>query len=166
MVNGGILHSPTLLRRGPGEPVPGTRVISDQTSDIIRRLLRLVVEQGTGRQADAEGYLVGGKTGTAEKARAGGYARKSLMSSFIAAFPMTSPEYVVFVMLDEPKGIKETYGYATGGWTAAPVVRRVIEQMGPMVGIAPIDANRPDIREALAIDQLIPKGSQLASYSN
>jgi cell division protein FtsI (penicillin-binding protein 3) len=166
MVNGGILHSPTLLRRDPGEPVPGTRVISDQTSDIIRRLLRLVVEQGTGRQADAEGYLVGGKTGTAEKARAGGYARKSLMSSFIAAFPMTSPEYVVFVMLDEPKGIKETYGYATGGWTAAPVVRRVIEQMGPMVGIAPIDANRPDIREALAIDQLIPKGSQLASYSN
>src|SRR3546814_7930590 len=70
--------------------------------------------------ADALGYLVGGKTGSAEKARAGGYARKALMSSFVAAFPMTSPEYVVFVMLDEPKGTKATYGYATGGWTAAP----------------------------------------------
>src|SRR3546814_17372739 len=94
--------------------------MSEQTSDLWRRLRRLGVEQGTGGNAHALGYLVGGKTGWAEKARAGGYARKALMSSFVAAFPMTSPEYVVFVMLDEPKGTKATYGYATGGWTAAP----------------------------------------------
>src|SRR3546814_7571011 len=97
MVNGGVLHPPTLMRRDPGEDVQGRRVISEQTSDSMRRLLRLVVEQGTGGNADALGYLVGGKTGSAEKARAGGYARKALMSSFVAAFPMTRPEYVVFV---------------------------------------------------------------------
>lgn len=165
MINGGELHPATVLRRDPTEPVPGERVISEATSDTMRRLLRLVVDEGTGAQADAEGYLVGGKTGTAEKAATGGYDRKALMSSFVAAFPMNSPEYVVFAMLDEPKGTKASYGYATGGWTAAPVVRRVIEQMGPMVGIMPVDAESPAIREAMRID-INPEGSQLASYEN
>ncbi|HET8729013.1 MAG TPA: penicillin-binding protein 2 [Alphaproteobacteria bacterium] len=164
MVNGGIQYPATLLRKEKGE-AKGERVVSEETSDALRRLLRLVVVEGTGSNADAPGYLVGGKTGSAEKAARGGYDRKALMSSFVAAFPMTSPEYVVFVMLDEPKGTKATYGYATGGWTAAPVVRRVIEQMGPMVGIPPIDADRPEIREAMHID-VISKGSQLASFTN
>src|SRR3546814_12421176 len=65
MVNGGVLHPPTLMRRDPGEDVQGRRVISEQTSDSMRRLLRLVVEQGTGGNAAALGYLVGGKTGPA-----------------------------------------------------------------------------------------------------
>src|SRR3546814_2775885 len=85
----------------------------------MRRLLRLVVEQGTGKQAAAEGYLVGGKTGTAEELGPRGYNRRALISSFVAAFPMDDPRYVVLAMLDEPKGNKATHGYATGGWGAA-----------------------------------------------
>src|SRR5690606_40075521 len=65
---------------------------------------------------DSEAYPVGGKTGTAEKTGGGGYRRKALLSSFVGAFPIDDPRYVVFAMLDEPQGRKETFGYATGGW--------------------------------------------------
>jgi cell division protein FtsI (penicillin-binding protein 3) len=78
---------------------------------------------------------------------------------------MTDPQYVVFAMLDEPKGNESTYGYATGGWTAAPVVRRVIERMGPLYGLPPVDEDAPEIREALHID-IVPPGSRLASFAN
>lgn len=164
-VNGGTLHPATLLARDPAAPVPGMRAISEQTSEQMRRLMRLVVEEGTGRNASAEGYLVGGKTGTAEKAVPSGYDGDARLSSFVSAFPMTRPQYVVFAMLDEPKGNESTYGYATGGWTAAPVVRRVIERMGPLYGLPPVDEDAPEIREALSID-IVPPGSRLASYSN
>lgn len=150
VVNGGILFPATLIRRN--EPPRGERVISAQTSDDMRKLLRLVVENGTGRNADAPGYLVGGKTGTAEKPGKGGYKRKALISSFIGVFPMNAPRYVVMAQLDEPKGIKESYGYATGGWTAAPVVGKVISQVAPLLGLAPIDEGAPDIQRALAIN--------------
>ena len=151
VVNGGVRNDPTVLRRDPGAPPSGVRVISPATSDVMRRLLRMVVEDGTGGRADAEGYLVGGKTGTAEKSSRGGYSAGRRLSSFIAAFPMTHPDYVVFVMLDEPQGTRETHGFATGGWVAAPVVRRVIERIGPMIGMAPFDAAAPEIREALQL---------------
>ncbi len=168
-VNGGVLRAPTLLAREDGAPAPGLRAISEETSDVLRRLMRLTVLSGTGAHADAEGYLVGGKTGTAEKAQGSGYSRRSLLSSFVAAFPMTSPEYVVFAMLDEPQGNERTYGYATGGWVAAPLVGRVIEQMGPMVGLAPLDPNAPDIQEAMHVDlpgaDQLP-GTALAAYAN
>lgn len=164
-VNGGVLHPATLLARDAAAPVPGTRVISEATSEQMRRLMRLVVEEGTGRNASAEGYLVGGKTGTAEKAVPSGYDGDARLSSFVSAFPMTRPQYVVFAMLDEPKGNESTYGYATGGWTAAPVVRRVIERMGPLYGLPPVNEDAPEIREALSID-IVPPGSRLASYSN
>jgi cell division protein FtsI (penicillin-binding protein 3) len=61
------------------------------------------------------------------------------LSSFVAAFPINRPRFVVFAMLDEPKGDKETHNYATGGWTVAPVVGRVIERIGPMAGLAPVE---------------------------
>ena len=150
-VNGGIMRPTTLLHRTEATPPAGERVISEATSDTVRRLLRLVVQNGTGRNADAEGYLVGGKTGTAEKVSGNGYARSALVSSFVAAFPMNDPRYVIFVMLDEPRGNERTFGYATGGWVAAPVVRHVVERIGPMVGLMPIDADAPDIQEALYV---------------
>ncbi|WP_245613237.1 peptidoglycan D,D-transpeptidase FtsI family protein [Skermanella stibiiresistens] len=163
-INGGVLHPATLLKRAPGTEIPGQRVISPQTSDQIRRLMRLVVTEGTGSSAAAPGYLVGGKTGTAEKVSGrGGYAKKALLSSFVAAFPINDPRYLVMVMIDEPKGNKRTFGYATAGWVAAPLAGRVIKQVGPLLGINPIDENRPDIRNATEI-HLAPRGSTLASY--
>lgn len=138
LVNGGTLHSPTLLKRPSSEASPGRRVISRQTSDTVRLLSHLVVRYGSGRKAQVEGYLIGGKTGTAEKLDpAGGYAEDRLLSSFAAAFPIDAPRYLVLVSIDEPQGIEESYGYATGGWTAAPTVGRIIARIGPLAGIAP-----------------------------
>ncbi len=142
-VNGGVRHQPTLLARDPRDVGPGTRVFQPATSERMRELMRLVVEYGTGRNADAEGYRVGGKTGTADKQKNGRYARDARISSFIAAFPMDDPRYVVFAMVDEPKGQKHTYGFATGGWVAAPVVKRVVERMGPLVGVEPRETQVP-----------------------
>ncbi|MEX0695764.1 MAG: penicillin-binding protein 2 [Rhodospirillales bacterium] len=144
LVNGGILRPATLLRHDPEAPVPGERILSTETSDKMRQLMRLVVAKGTGRKGDAKGYFVGGKTGTAEKQFDGRYRLKALISSFVGAFPIQDPRYVVFAMVDEPVGNKRTFNYATGGWVAAPVVGRVIAQIGPLLGIAPgNDAEEP-----------------------
>ncbi|MFC3053029.1 peptidoglycan D,D-transpeptidase FtsI family protein [Kordiimonas pumila] len=136
MVNGGRLHPATLVHN-PDAWQNGKQVISPATSRQIRQLLRLAVRKGTGKRGEAIGYRVGGKTGTAEKAVAGGYKRKSLISSFVGVYPMDDPQYVVFALLDEPKGTKETYGFASGGWVAAPVVRNVILRTAPLLGVAP-----------------------------
>ena len=141
VINGGEFRPATLLKQPAGKAVQGIRIMDRATSLKMRRLLRLVVRRGTGRKADAEGYLVGGKTGTADKLINGRYARNTRIASFLGAFPMTAPRYVVFAMVDEPKGIERTHGYATGGWVAAPVVRAVIERIGPMLGVAPIRAD-------------------------
>jgi cell division protein FtsI (penicillin-binding protein 3) len=137
LVNGGIFHPATLLKQEEGEKVQGARVIKTETSRAMRELMRLVVTRGTGEKADVAGYEVGGKTGTAEKNGVGGYHHKSLLSSFIATFPVSDPQYVVLVMIDEPQGIKESYGFATAGWTAAPAVGRVVAQIGPLLGLSP-----------------------------
>ena len=151
IVNGGRLPRPTLLRRqAPARSAaqPAAQpVVSARTSALMRTLMRLVVAEGTGRQADAPGYRVGGKTGTAEKLLDGRYQRDKLISSFIGAFPIDAPRYVVLVMLDEPRGTKQSFGFATGGWTAAPVVSRVITRMAPMLGLAP---RAPETTDATA----------------
>lgn len=151
VVNGGLLMPPTLVRREAGAPVPSERVLKAQTSASMRRLMRLVVTEGTGTKAEAAGYVVGGKTGTAEKVGAGGYKKKSLLTSFVSAFPMHDPRYVVIAIIDEPKGTKETYGFATAGWTAAPAIGRIIPRIAPLLGVAPVDANAPKVREALML---------------
>ena len=134
IVNGGIYRSPTLLRHELGEPVVGKRIISQETSKNMRHLMRLVVENGTGRNAAAPGYFVGGKTGTAEKVSDRKYKRKALISSFVAAFPMQKPKYALLAMLDEPKGTKETLGQATGGWVAAPIIGSIVKRIAPILG--------------------------------
>ncbi|NKB54878.1 MAG: penicillin-binding protein 2 [Alphaproteobacteria bacterium] len=163
MVNGGTVHRSTLIRRETAEPPQGQRIISERTSRDVRRLMRLVVANGTGRKASAAGYVVGGKTGTADKPKRGGYSRRALLSSFVGAFPMTDPRYVVLATLDEPQGNKSTHGYATGGWVAAPVVRRVIERAAPLLGVQPVDEQSPTVKKKLFI-KFKREGRQLASF--
>jgi cell division protein FtsI (penicillin-binding protein 3) len=155
MANGGMYIQPTMLKRDPGADLHEHRVLKPETSREMNRLFRLVVEKGTARKADVPGYPVGGKTGTAEKSKAGGYARKALLSSFIGVFPADAPEYAILVIIDEPKGTKETSGYATGGWTAAPATSRIVARIAPMLGVEPRlgPNNEPGIadREAEAI---------------
>ena len=147
LINGGVMMPPTLMKHTDATLPRGEKVLKAKTSEAMRSLMRLVVRTGTGKNADVQGYLVGGKTGTAEKQVGGKYAKKSLISSFVGAFPMTNPRYVVLVVVDEPKGIKATYGYATGGWVAAPVVKGVIERMGPLYGMVP-DGRGVDAEDA------------------
>jgi len=137
VAGGGTYVAPTLLKREVDKPIASRRVVSPEVSQQMRQLMRMVVEQGTGKKAGADGYAVGGKTGTAEKVGRGGYQRKALLSSFVGAFPIEEPRYVVLAMIDEPKGNKQTYGFATAGWTAAPVVSRVVTRIAPMLGVAP-----------------------------
>jgi Cell division protein FtsI/penicillin-binding protein 2 len=145
MVNGGTLPELTMLKR---EDAPkGERVISENTSREVREMMRLVVDYGTARRAQVEGYKVGGKTGTAEKIIHGRYHDKKKITSFVSSFPIDDPKYLIFVMVDEPKGTKKTHGYATGGWVAAPVTARLIERIGPMLGVKPVMRER-DAREA------------------
>lgn len=147
LVNGGIWRPATLLKVEPGEEAEGRRVFKAATSARMRQLLRMIVSNGTGRKADAPGYRIGGKTGSAEKPSKGGYNKTSLVSTFAAAFPMDNPRYVVIAMLDEPKGNAETGFQRTAGWTAAPVVRKVVPRVGPMLGVVPDEHRDVDVSE-------------------
>jgi cell division protein FtsI (penicillin-binding protein 3) len=118
----------------------------------MRKLFRLVVADGTGKLAEAKGYLVGGKTGTAEKVGGRRYKVNALLSSFVGAFPINDPRYLVVAIVDEPHGNKKSHGYATGGWTAAPAVRAVVERIAPMLGVMPVEPGDEEIDRALKID--------------
>ncbi len=143
VVNGGVHRPATIIRQPDGVVPAGVQVLTADTSRTMRGLMRLVVTHGTGRNADVAGYRVGGKTGTAEKQVGGGYSGDALVSSFVGAFPIEAPRYVVLVVLDEPTGTEETGGRATGGWVAAPVVGRIVSRLGPLVGLAPDPAPAP-----------------------
>ena len=138
VVNGGMLYSPSLIKRNAASD-GGRRIIQTKTSVMMRQLLRLNAVEGTGKNADLPGYEVGGKTGTAEKPARGGYRQKALISSFVGAFPMNDPKFVILVSIDEPKATADTYGYATAGWVAAPSVKNIIEGIVSLYGILPSD---------------------------
>ncbi len=150
LFNGGVYHPPTLLKINAAHPLrPGKRVFSEDTSYKMRGLLRLVVTKGTGKNADAPGYRVGGKTGTAQKLINGRYSNSINITSFAGVFPMDEPRYVIVAMLDEPKATKDTYGFTTAGWNVAPVVSGTISRIAPMLGVQP-DMNRePDMSQVL-----------------
>ncbi|AIL64429.1 Penicillin-binding protein 2 [Rickettsiales bacterium Ac37b] len=145
MVNGGYIAPLTVLKRNI-ENMPRKKIMKDSTSKQIRQLLRLVVEEGTGKKARVSGYAVGGKTGTAEKNKHGIYNKNSRLSSFIGAFPMHHPEFSILLMLDEPKGNQSTGGFATAGMVAAPVVARIIERAGPLLGVEVMENDSPDLQ--------------------
>ena len=147
MVNGGIWRPATLMKIDPADIPRGRRVFKESTSSRMRQLLRMISLYGTGRSADAAGYRVGGKTGSAEKASGGGYNRTSLVSSFAAAFPMDAPRYVVVVVVDEPKGTIASSFQRTAAFTAAPVVGRLVPRIGPMLGVQPDESRDVDISD-------------------
>ncbi len=133
IVNGGRRIAPTFLKQSGDRR--GEQVIKPETSAEMRELLRYVVTDGTGKKADVPGYDVGGKTGSAQKVVGRGYKAHDLLTSFCAVFPISDPRYLVFVMLDEPHGTKETSGFALAGYTAAPLAGRVVARIAPMLGM-------------------------------
>lgn len=140
IANGGIYVPPTLLPVAADETILGDRVMSAEAAGAVLDLMRENVVEGTGGRAEAIGYRVAGKTGTAEKPSRGGYDRNRLISSFSAIFPHDDPQYAILVLLDEPHGNESTYGYATGGWTAAPAVGRIVSRIAPILGVDRTDA--------------------------
>lgn len=151
LVNGGIWRPATLRKLHTNEVPEGHRVFSAATSARMRQLLRMIVAAGTGRSADAKGFRVGGKTGSAEKPEEGRYNKSSLVTTFASAFPMDNPRYVVLTMMDEPKGNAQTFGLRTAAWTAAPVVKRVIERTAPMLGVLPDERRDVDISDLMPL---------------
>jgi cell division protein FtsI (penicillin-binding protein 3) len=150
LFNGGVYHPPTLLKISATHPLTkGKRVFSEDTSYRMRALLRLVVMKGTGRKADAPGYRVGGKTGTAQKIIDGRYSQSINITSFAGVFPMDDPRYVIVAMLDAPKATKDTYGFTTAGWNVAPVVSGTISRIAPMLGVQPDRNREPDMSQVL-----------------
>lgn len=180
MVNGGYKVTPTLIKRS-AETYASTQreqVISPETSAKMRDLLRVVVTDGTARKANAIGYRIGGKTGTAEKTIGKGYSAHAQIASLVATFPVEDPRFIVLIMIDEPKGNKKSYGFATAGWVAAPYVGNVIKSIAPIAGIMPQrDERLPFIKATLGLGPPVlspptatpavshqPLGGRLASF--
>lgn len=151
LVNGGTWRPATLMKVAPGKAAKGRRVFSPDTSLKMRKMLRLIVTDGTGKKANVPGFRIGGKTGTAEKPGVGGYSKTVNVSTFAAAFPMDAPRYVVIAMLDAPKGSAESFGLTTAAWTAAPVVSKVIARTGPMLGVYPDTAKEIDLSDMMPL---------------
>ncbi len=138
IANGGR-EVPLTLRKRDGAPVESRQVLGEKVSQEMVQLMRLVVTHGTAKSANAKGYNVGGKTGTAEKVTGGRYKKDAKLASFVGVFPTQAPRYAILVMVDEPKGNKSTYGYATGGWISAPVVKRFIERAAASLALMPAE---------------------------
>lgn len=154
VVNGGYLYNLTLLKQDIKPEA--IQVLKSETSEEMRKLLRLAVAQGTAKKADVKGYLVGGKTGTANKVLPNGkYAQDNRRSSFIGVVHAHDPKYLIYITLDEPKGTAQTFGFATGGWTAAPLAGNIISKMCVLYGIEAIDDDDYKIHNMLHIDYSI-----------
>lgn len=155
----------TMLKRDPSslDQVEGQRVLSAKTAAHIRDLMRLVVTEGTAKKADVPGYEVLGKTGTAHRNTGRAGYNNSRRTTFIGAFPKSNPKYIMILFLDDPKPTKETYGYATGGWTAAPVSGRIISRMAPLLEVQPVlDADENDrfAGQFVPISHIIQKNNE------
>ncbi|HZG61189.1 MAG TPA: stage V sporulation protein D [Anoxybacillus sp.] len=141
-INGGILYTPYIAKEWV-DPVTGEvvsrntpkvkhRVISEETSKQVRYALESVVAQGTGKGAFVEGYRVGGKTGTAQKAQNGRYLENNHIVSFIGFAPADNPQLVVYVAVDNPKGTVQF-----GGVVSAPIVGKIMEDSLQALGVKP-----------------------------
>jgi cell division protein FtsI (penicillin-binding protein 3) len=151
LFGGGVYHPATILKVDKNHAVgPGHRVFTEETAYKSRALLRLVVMKGTGKNADAPGYRIGGKTGTAEKIVGGRYTSAAVVTTFAGVFPMDEPRYVIVAMLDDPKPTPKTYGFHTAGWNVAPLVGRTVSRIAPMLGV------RPDMHRDANMSEVLP----------
>lgn len=141
-INGGILYQPYIVKElidpRTGDviirktPVAKRQVISESTSKELRYALESVVAKGTGSNAFIDSYRVGGKTGTAQKAKDGRYLENNHIVSFIGFAPADEPEIVVYLAIDNPKGTIQF-----GGTVAAPIVGKVLEDSLRVLGVEP-----------------------------
>lgn len=138
VVNGGDLITPTFLKSSLEDvKTRATHVISPQTSEAMRMIMRLNATEGSAKKAAIPYYFIGGKTGTAEKVIGGRYIHNRLFTTFMAVAPMNDPKYLFLTIMDEPQGLPETGGYATAAYNAGSVTGKVIERVAPILGLPP-----------------------------
>ena len=142
LVNGGKLITPTFIKSHDNEPPDYQQILELSTSEKMKELLYKNVMIGSGKKAAVDGYLVGGKTGTANKVLNGRYDPDKRLTTFLGAFPIDEPQYILFLLLDEPQGSDETYGYATTGWNAAPTFSNIVSRIAPMLEIEPSNSDK------------------------
>ena len=132
MTNGGIYIYPTIQKRGIGA-VRGEKVLDETISAKLREIMYGVVEETSGQKARVAGFKIGGKTGTAEKYAGGHNDKKRNQTAFVAVFPIDAPQYILLVILDEPKGIKETWNLRTSAWNAVPTAGKILSAILPLL---------------------------------
>ena len=101
----------------------------------MRHMMRAVADIGSGKKANINGYLVGGKTGTAQVIENGKYAKGKTRTSFIGAFPMDDPQLAVYVFYIHPHAKEGDWGFYDAGWNACPTAGKIIKQIAPLLGI-------------------------------
>lgn len=158
IVNGGYAHKLTLIKKDEEVKIPNI-ILNEDTSAKINKLMYLTVKNGTGKKADVPGYLVGGKTGTANKVVNKKYSNNARRSSFVAVTPVINPKYIIYFMVDEPKGIKETGGFATAGYVAAPYVSNIIQKLSSLYGMKVYNEEDEHIKKTLHVDYEIRNGT-------
>ena len=132
MTNGGIYIYPTLLKRNVGV-VHGERVLSGEISEKLRGIMLRIAEETSGKQARIAGIQIGGKTATAEKYTNGRVDHKRNLTAFAGIFPVAAPQYTILVILDEPKGTKESFGLRTAAWNAVPTAGKIMDSILPLL---------------------------------
>ena len=155
ITNGGYYIEPTLINKDNKKINQRRRILKKEVSKKINPILRKVVstKEGTAGFANVFGYEVGGKTGTADKSKFGGYS-KDKINTFVSIFPTSKPKYVLLVLLDEPKPSKEyVYHYRDGrkpykgnwrntaGWTSVEITGKIIEKIGPILATKYMEVN-------------------------
>lgn len=132
VTNGGFYIYPTLLKRGIGA-VRGERVLSSDISEHIRQIMFQIAEQTTAKRARVKGIDIGGKTGTAEKHINGKIDKTKNVAVFTGVFPVSAPQYIILVMLDEPQATKETGGWRTSSLNAVPTAGAILDGIMPLL---------------------------------
>lgn len=151
LANGGYYRVPTFLKDG-NKGKPEVQVISQKTSEYMRPMMWAVVNWDLKKNHPVAKYAVGGKTGTANLIENGKYVKGKSRTTFVGVFPMNAPKYAVLVVLEDPKGIKETWNFNTAGWNAKPVALEIIASIAPHFGIQPIEEYKLPAYVQKAID--------------
>jgi cell division protein FtsI (penicillin-binding protein 3) len=138
LVNGGHMIVPTFLTRNEADAMASShRVVSEQTSESMRYLMRSNATHGSASFANIEGYYVGGKTGTADKIIHGHYSQDKVFTTFMAITPADKPKYLYMVLYDQPQAVAGDGGYHTAAHNAGRVAGLLIRRVQPLEGVAP-----------------------------
>ncbi len=136
----GCKKSATLMKQDSEAEGQCDRIVDEDVAYKMRQLLRLVVLKGTSKKSNVPGYYVAAKTGTRNMLEASGsYNKDRVSTTFVGLIGETlqTPRYMLVVLLEDPKGLKKTFGFTAAGWNAAPIGGRILGRVAPIMGLRP-----------------------------